>query len=102
MCVNAAAAKIVGEGAGVQYQTCAAEDFSYFLQNRPGAFFFVGAGIEGLLRPHHKSVFDFDEAALGIAASVFVQIVRDLLGGTAPSNEGAAVIAAMDKFQPLL
>jgi hypothetical protein len=26
-----------------------------------GCFFFVGAAKPGVLRPHHKSVFDFDE-----------------------------------------
>ena len=26
-----------------------------------GCFFFVGAALEGDLRPHHKSTFDFDE-----------------------------------------
>ena len=34
--------------------TCGAEDFSYFLQQRPGTFFFVGAALPGMLRPHHK------------------------------------------------
>lgn len=27
----------------------------------PGCFFFVGAALPGDNRPHHKSVFDFDE-----------------------------------------
>ena len=35
--------------------TCGAEDFSYFLNERPGVFFFVGAALPGELRPHHKS-----------------------------------------------
>jgi metal-dependent amidase/aminoacylase/carboxypeptidase family protein len=60
--------------------TCGAEDFSYFLQLRPGTFFFVGAALQDQpLRPHHKSVFDFDEGALTIAASVFLFLVRDKL-----------------------
>lgn len=44
-----------------------------------GCFFFVGAGLPGAQRPHHKSVFDFDERALMIGASVFVNIVRSHL-----------------------
>ena len=74
---RAAAAAVVGE-ARVKHDviTCGAEDFSYFLQQRPGTFFFVGAALPGELRPHHKSVFDFDEGALPITASVFVHIVR--------------------------
>jgi amidohydrolase len=60
-------------------KTMGAEDFSYFLQQRPGCFFFVGAALPGEMRPHHKSVFDFDERAMLIGASVFVQIIRDKL-----------------------
>ena len=59
--------------------TMGAEDFSYFLENRPGCFFFVGAQLSGELRPHHKSVFDFDERAQLISASAFVQIARDVM-----------------------
>jgi amidohydrolase len=78
--VKTAAAKIVGPArAGLPMKTMGAEDFSYFLEARPGAFFFVGAALPGEKRPHHKSVFDFDESAMLIGASVFVQIIRDLL-----------------------
>ena len=56
-----------------------AADFSYFLLAKPGAFFFVGGALPGELRPHHKSVFDFDEDCLLVGASVFVQIVRDII-----------------------
>ena len=48
---------------------------------KPGAFFFIGGALPGEPRPHHKSVFDFDEDALLVGASVFVTIVRDLLAG---------------------
>lgn len=46
------------------------EDFAYYLQHVPGTFFFTGAGNEekGILYPHHHPKFDFDEAALLIAA----------------------------------
>ena len=60
-------------------QTMGAEDFSYYLHERPGCFFFIGAAIaDGVPRPHHKSVFDFDEDAMLLSASVFVQLVRSL------------------------
>ena len=82
-CVNivtGAAAKIVGtDFASLPQKTMGAEDFSYFLQQRPGCFFFVGAALPGEPRPHHKSVFDFDEKAMPIAASILVQLVVDLL-----------------------
>jgi len=78
--VTTAAAKIVGEArSSLPQKTMGAEDFSYFLQQRPGCFFFVGAALPGESRPHHKSVFDFDERALLVSASVFVQIIRDVL-----------------------
>lgn len=60
--LNGAAAKIVGSArSGMPQKTMGAEDFSFFLQKRPGCFFFVGAALPGEARPHHKSVFDFDE-----------------------------------------
>mmetsp|Transcript_5815 Transcript_5815/g.13325 ORF Transcript_5815/g.13325 Transcript_5815/m.13325 type:complete len:209 (-) Transcript_5815:51-677(-) len=79
--VTTAAAKIVGpERASQPQKTMGAEDFSYFLEARKGCFLFVGAALPGETRPHHKSVFDFDERALMVSASVFIQIIRDLLG----------------------
>ena len=53
---EAAAAVVGGARVKTDVITCGAEDFSYFLQQRPGTFFFVGAGLPGELRPHHKSV----------------------------------------------
>jgi metal-dependent amidase/aminoacylase/carboxypeptidase family protein len=60
--VQTAASRFVGaERSSRPQKTMGAEDFSYFLQQRPGCFFFVGAALPGPDRPHHKSVFDFDE-----------------------------------------
>jgi amidohydrolase len=60
-----------------------AEDFAYYLQHRPGAFYFVGArgDDEATHYPHHHPKFDFDERALLISAKLFVGIAaRYLLG----------------------
>ena len=65
--------------AGLPQKTMGAEDFSYFLQERPGCFFFVGGAREGPIRPHHKSVFDFDERAMLVSAATFVQLIVDQL-----------------------
>lgn len=46
---------------------------------QPGAFFFVGAALPGEERPHHKSVFDFDNDAMMVSASMFLQIVDQYL-----------------------
>lgn len=42
------------------------EDFSYFLEKVPGAFFFIGVGNpdKGIIYPHHHPKFDMDEDAL--------------------------------------
>lgn len=50
----------------------AAEDFSYYLQNIPGAFFFTGAKKADNAYPHHHPKFDIDETALPIAAKVLI------------------------------
>lgn len=39
------------------------EDFAYYLQNIPGAFFFFGAG-DKMAYPHHHPRFNIDEKAL--------------------------------------
>lgn len=40
------------------------EDFSYYLQKCPGAFFLVGTGTEACVWPHHHPKFDIDERCL--------------------------------------
>ena len=78
--VQDAATKIVGAARSKgSFTTMGAEDFSFFLEQKPGCFFFVGCGLTGELRPHHKSVFDFDERGLLVSASIFVQIIRDIM-----------------------
>ena len=48
-----------------------AEDFSFFAQKVPSAYFFVGCGMPGAaVRPLHSGFFDFDERALFVGAQV--------------------------------
>ena len=78
--VQEAAARCVGvPRSRLVQKTMGAEDFSFYLQQRPGCFWFVGAARRGEVRPHHKSVFDFDERALLVSATIFVELVHDLL-----------------------
>ena len=56
------------------------EDFAYYLQKRPGAFLFFGAG-DGTSAPHHHPSFDIDEKALPEAALLLASIALDFLGG---------------------
>ena len=60
--------------------TMGGEDFSYYLQERPGCFVFVGATAEGgESKPHHHPSFDIDEDALVIGASLFVRLIDQIL-----------------------
>ena len=56
-----------------------AEDFSYFLRKKPGAFFFLGGKPENEISYHHQSVFKIDQRCIVIGVSVFTQIVKNLL-----------------------
>jgi len=64
--------------------TMGSEDFSYFLQHKPGCFFFVGANILPASRKdylqHHSQEFDIDERSLFVGASIWVNLIRHLLG----------------------
>ena len=76
------ATKIVGAGAGEPYLSMGGEDFSYFANEKPGCFFFIGSSPkdrEPLSTPHHCSHFDIDEDALLVGSSVFIQLIEDLL-----------------------
>ena len=55
------------------------EDFSYYLQQVPGAYFFVGAKMEDTKKvfPHHHEKFDFHEPAMEMIAKTFVGILLD-------------------------
>lgn len=50
-----------------------AEDMSFMQEQRPGAYFIVGArGGEGSSYPHHNARFDIDERALGVGYEMMV------------------------------
>ncbi len=57
------------------------EDFAYYAQNRPSAFFFLGAQIEGEDTPvcHHPD-FDFDDDLIPVGIELFLRIVSERLG----------------------
>ena len=54
-----------------------AEDFAYYLQHRPGAFYLLGSGNaeKGITASLHSSHYDFDETALTLGAAVMATIV---------------------------
>lgn len=59
-------------------QTMGGEDMSFFLQEVPGCYFFLGSANSqiGLDYPHHHPRFDFDETALGMGVEIFVRCVE--------------------------
>ena len=76
------ATKIVGAKADEPYLSMGGEDFSYFANEKPGCFFFIGSSPkdrEPLSTPHHCSHFDIEEDALLVGSSVFVQLIEDSL-----------------------
>ena len=77
------ASQVVGKGAGFPYLSMGGEDFSYYLQNIPGCFFFIGSAPDEkdtLSTPHHCSHFNIDERALLVGASVYINLIKNILG----------------------
>lgn len=65
----------------IEKPTLGAEDFAYFLQEKPGAMFLVGGRNEakGIEAPHHHPDYDFDEAALKIGLKVMLNTAIKLI-----------------------
>ncbi|MGI8313766.1 M20 metallopeptidase family protein [Halobacillus mangrovi] len=51
------------------------EDFAYYLQQKPGAFFFTGAGHPEAF-PHHHPHFDIVEKAMLQACQMFIKLIE--------------------------
>jgi amidohydrolase len=76
--VQKAAAEVVGsKNVNTAYpQQTWGEDFSYYLQRKPGAFFLVGSGNKaaGIFEPLHSARFNVDERCLVIGAAVLARL----------------------------
>ena len=59
----------------LEFPTMGSEDMSFFLQEVPGTFFFLGAGNpeKGMIHPHHHPRFDFDEEILWLGAAMLAK-----------------------------
>ena len=81
--VRSVAAEVVETPVGVvpECQTMGGEDMSFFLQEVPGCYFFLGSANpdKGLAYPHHHPRFDFDETALGMGVEMFIRCVEKFL-----------------------
>ena len=82
--VREVAIEVVGEDRVVEPPLqMGAEDFSYFLQRVPGAFFFVGSKNDerGLTWGHHHPRFDIDEDVMVYGMETMVRTVLRYLNG---------------------
>mgnify|MGYP001146658889 CR=1 FL=1 len=81
--VRSVAETVVETEAGVvpECQTMGGEDMSFFLQEVPGCYFFLGSANpkKDLAYPHHHPRFDFDETALGMGVEMFVRCVEQYM-----------------------
>ncbi|MBT9584913.1 amidohydrolase [bacterium] len=61
--------------------TMGGEDMAYYLQEVPGAFFFLGAAPAAKERtfPHHHPKFQLDERAVPLAMELFLRCVEECL-----------------------
>lgn len=73
-------AEVLGSGAvsGDELPMAGGEDFAYYAEARPAAFFFLGAGIKGEDTPtcHHPD-FDFNDDLIPLGMEIFLRIVED-------------------------
>ncbi len=77
-----AAEEVVGEGNVIDPGiTMSAEDFSYFLQEAPGSFLFLGIANpdKGIDKNNHHPQFDIDEDALPLGIELLVRIALKYL-----------------------
>ncbi|MBN2246541.1 MAG: amidohydrolase [Candidatus Aminicenantes bacterium] len=82
--VKEVAGDILGEDRIVPFSpVMGGEDFAYYLQKKPGAFFFLGMG-DGQHAPHHHPEFDLDEKALPLGTHLLAEIALEYLKKNRP------------------
>jgi amidohydrolase len=92
-CVNDAACASLVEGAAAEFlgpdrigaeRQMGSDDMALFLEERPGAYFFLGGGnaAKGMTHPHHTPRFDFDEDCLGLGVELGLRVVEAATSGT--------------------
>jgi amidohydrolase len=82
--VAAAGNKVLGESQVIELSPAmGGEDFSYYQQQVPGCFMFIGIGNKekGIVYPHHHPKFDMDEKALSYGIEVMACAAVSLLEG---------------------
>jgi amidohydrolase len=84
--VRAVGERVLGPGrvSSTALPMAGGEDFAYYAQAVPGAYFFLGAGRPGEATPgcHHPE-FDFDDELIPIGMRMFLGLVHDRVAATA-------------------
>lgn len=82
--VKSVALEVIETPAGIapDCQTMGGEDMSFFLNEIPGCYFFLGSANpdKGLAFPHHHPRFDFDETVLPMGVEMFLRCVEKFCG----------------------
>lgn len=73
------ASEILGAEATEQRPTMGSEDFSFFLNEKPGAYAFVGNGDGQECVAIHNPKYDFNDEILPVGASFFARLVETAL-----------------------
>ncbi len=75
--------RVVGDGLIEAPQITGAEDFSYYANEVPGMFFFLGIGSDNpdMVFPNHSPYFFADERALPIGVQAMTALTLDYLNG---------------------
>jgi amidohydrolase len=77
--------RVAGDGFIEAQQTTTAEDFSYFANEVPGLFLFLGVAPDdpALVYPNHSPRFYADERALPVGVRALTALTLDYMGGDA-------------------
>jgi amidohydrolase len=81
--VEGVAAKFLGAENVAETRVTGADDMCRFLEERPGAYFMLGAAkanADGHVYPHHHPKFDFDEACIPLGIELAVRIIEEASG----------------------
>ncbi|MHB1419915.1 MAG: M20 metallopeptidase family protein [Bacillota bacterium] len=82
--VREAGQEVAGKGKTllINRPSMGGEDFAFFAQKVPGAYFYLGVGKKDqVMHPWHHSRFDLEETALPVGAAVMAWAARSFLSG---------------------
>ena len=84
-------ARVVGPGLVQAPRVTGAEDFSFFQQQVPGLFFFLGVAPDDarLIHPNHSPRFHADERALPIGVTAMTALTLDFLASGSASGSAS-------------